>query len=85
MGGIHSRFPLSYLAALCEIDKRPGLSAIALADTLSMTPSAITRLLQALSSSGYGLVQIEPHKTSRREISLYLAPAAQRMIDKMNR
>nr|MDT0658411.1 MarR family transcriptional regulator [Micromonospora sp. DSM 115978] len=69
----------SQLRALLVIEEFDGINLRRLAKTLGMLLSSASRLCDRLVAAG--VVEREPGRVDRREISLHLTPAGQKILD----
>jgi DNA-binding MarR family transcriptional regulator len=67
--------------ALLYIARNEGLSQAAIATMLDIEPIALVRLLDRLHEEG--LVERQPHPTDRRVRTLWLTPAAWKVIERV--
>ncbi|WP_119730248.1 MarR family winged helix-turn-helix transcriptional regulator [Thermomonospora amylolytica] len=75
--------PPSQLRALEIVAAHPGISMRELADDLQAMPSSASRLCDRLEAAG--LLTRVPVRTDRRQVSLRLTPAGDRLIRDLNR
>lgn len=73
----------SQLRALLVVERFEGINLRRLAGTLNMLLSSASRLCDRLVAAG--MLDREPGRTDRREISLHLTPQGQRFIDELRR
>lgn len=73
----------SQLRALLVVERAEGINLRGLAATLNMLLSSASRLCDRLVAAG--MLEREPGRTDRREISLRLTPQGRRFMDELRR
>lgn len=73
----------SQLRALLVVERSAGINLRRLATTLNMLLSSASRLCDRLVAAG--MLEREPGRTDRREISLHLTPEGRRFMEELRR
>lgn len=79
----NERLSGSQLRALLVVERSEGINLRGLATTLNMLLSSASRLCDRLVAAG--MLEREPGRTDRREISLRLTPQGRRFMDELRR
>ncbi|MFI7705944.1 MarR family winged helix-turn-helix transcriptional regulator [Nonomuraea sp. NPDC049480] len=79
---VHSLTPTQF-ATLAAVDRHPGITPGELAELEKVQPPSMTRVIAALEERG--LVARTPHPTDRRQVSVTVTEAAEKLLKEERR